>query len=230
VVSRRIWFWRRRRSSLLGRAVRVVWSATATASARHASRTLARMPRPASPIAESWVLSPATLVGQYRVVPRLVVWRLGRFNRYGRVAIAPDRVGFDDKTVRWNRVIEVRTCQVTGRLPQAVLIHEATRLSKHLPRFPGRRRLAAFALARAAPLVMSTVGHLSGGSPATPTLPYEIIYRTRFGRSASLRAGLFAAAAMTAVPEAADSLTSTAEQRAIPVRPMPTVTHPAWFG
>jgi hypothetical protein len=184
------------------------------------------MPRPASPSAGLWVLSPATLVGQYRVVPRLVVWRLGRFNRYGRVAIAPDRVGFDHKMVRWDRVIEVRTCQVTGRLPQAVLNREATRISKHLPRIPGRRRLAAFGLARAAPFVMATAGHLRGGSPAAPTLPYEIIYRTRFGRSASLCAGLFAAAVMTAVPEAARSLTSTAEQWAIPVRPMPTVTHP----
>jgi hypothetical protein len=184
------------------------------------------MPRPASPAAELWVLSPATLVGQYRVVPRLVVWRLGRFNRYGRVAIAPDRVGFDHKLVRWNRVIEVRTCQVTGRFPQAVLNHEATRISRHLPRFPGRTRLTAFALTRAAPFVMSTAAHLRGVIPATPTLPYEIIYRTRFGRSASLCAGLFAAAAMTAVPEAARSLTSTAEQWAIPVRPMPSVTHP----
>ena len=99
------------------------------------------LPRPASPITELFELSPATLVGQYRVVPRLVVWRLGRFNRYGRVAIAPDRVGFDHKMVRWNRVIEVRTCQVTGRLPLAVLNHEATRISKHLPRFPGREKV-----------------------------------------------------------------------------------------
>jgi hypothetical protein len=223
VVSRRMRFWRRRRISLLGRVLR----SALVSGGKHAARAVARMPRPASPVAQPWILSPATLVGQYRVVPRLVVWRLGRLNRYGRVAIAPDRVGFDDKMVRWNRVIEVRTCRFTGALPQAVLNYEASRVSKLLPRIPGRRRLTAFALARTAPVVMSAAGGLRGGTPAAVVLPYEIVYRTRFGRSASLCPGLFAIAMMAAIPEAADSLTSTAGQWAIPVRVMPSGPRPS---
>src|SRR5574342_1068929 len=96
--------------------------------AERAGRILASMPRPASPVAQRWELSLATVVGRHPRVPRLVARGLRRFDKYGRVVITPDRVGFDGKTVRWSRVIEVRVCPTAGPPPQPVLQREVARV------------------------------------------------------------------------------------------------------
>jgi hypothetical protein len=220
-MARRLWFRLARRGSrLAGRAARSGWSRASALGERQASRVLADLPRPTSPIRQPWEISLATLVSRHPKVPRLVGRRLHKLDRYGQVAIAPDRVGFDGKTVRWSRVIEIRACPASVPYPQAVVDTEVERIRRHLPRVPGRRWMLTKVVNRTVPSIMDIARVAGGPPPDRALLPCQIVYRTVLGRPATLHAGLFAAAVMIAIPEAAHSLTATAGQHAIPIRPL----------
>jgi hypothetical protein len=181
---------------------------------------LAAVPRPASPIAQPWELSIATLIGSHPRVPSIAAKLLRRLDRFGRVSIRPDRVGFDDKTIRWSRVIEVRTYTTTGLVPHVVIDREVERIREMFPPVPGRRWLVRKAAEGLLTVVMAGAGQRLRHAAIVPMLPCEIVYRNVFGRRVELPAGLFAAAMMAAIPEAGHSLTTTARALAIPVQTM----------
>jgi hypothetical protein len=141
-------------------------------------------------------------------------------DKYGRVTIGPDRVGFDDKAIKWNKVVEIRCYPTTNLVPSVVVAREVDRIREAFPPIPGRRWLVTKA---ANSLVTVGMAFASPRWPAdrAPMLPCQIVYRNLFGRRAQRSAGLFAAVVLAGIPEAASSLIATAHARSVAVRPMP---------
>jgi hypothetical protein len=179
---------------------------------------MASIPRPAAPIAEAWQLSISGLIRQLPLVPSIAARLLRRLDRYGQVILTPDRVGFDDKSIPWNKIIELRLHPIAGVPPTVVVDREVDRIRELLPPVPGRKH----AVAAAAEALLTLF--LAGTQTAVQTerqprnLPCEIVYRTRLGRRASLPAGIFAVGVLAAIPEVADSMTATAQARKIPIQ------------
>ena len=181
--------------------------------------TLAAVPRPASPVAEPWELSFATLLCRHPRVPSFAGRLLRRFDKYGQVVIGPERVGFDRKTVRWSKVIEIRTYPTTNLVPSVVVDREIDRIREALPPVPGRRWIVTRMAEGLLTLLMAILGPRWKANIA-PRLPCEIVYRNVFGRQTRLRAGLFAVLVLAAIPESATSLVATAQASSISIRPV----------
>jgi hypothetical protein len=178
----------------------------------------AAVPRPSERLTKPWKLSLATLVRSHPRVPSIAGRLLRRFDTFGSVMIGPRRVGFDEKTIPWNRVIEIRVHTTTTLVPPVVLAREADRVRALLPPIPGRRWMVR-KIARALLTVVTAFAPSPRWTGRTAVmLPCEIVYRTVLGRRASLSAGLFAAIVLAAIPEASQSLLTMAQARLIPVR------------
>jgi hypothetical protein len=190
--------------------------------AEHIGRTmLASVPRPSEAVTEPWRVSIATVVSSHPKVPSITGRFLRRLDKYGSVRIGPAAVGFDDKTIRWNRVIEIRAYPAANFPPSVVVDRESDRVREMLPPIPGRRWIV-----RTVAGGLVTVATAYARGPLRPMdtsvlLPCEIVYRNVFGRRASVSAGLFAAIVLTLIPESSNSLLATADARGIPVRGMP---------
>lgn len=211
----------RKAVSVLARALMAGWAAfRAMSNDSWAWATLRDLPRPASPIVEPWELSIGTLICRHPKVPSVAARLLRRLDQFGRVMIGPDRIGFDDKTVRWAKVIEIRTYVAACPVPSVVVNREIDRIRELLPPVPGRKRILTKAVDGLMILMLAAAGSPERSAHSIRTLPCEIVYRNRLGRRATLPAGLFAAIILAAIPEAALSLTTTAQIRAIPVRAM----------
>jgi hypothetical protein len=210
---------RHRAGSLLAWVFRSGRRAFQTVVAPGVRASLSAFPRPTSPIAEPWELSIAALVGQHRKVPSIAAKLLRRLDQFGRVTIGPDRVGFDDKTVTWRKVIEIRTYATTDVVPSVVLDREIDRIREIFPPIPGRKWMVTKAANGMLTLIIAVAGH-PPWQAQLPMLPCEIVYRNVLGRRATLPAGLFAAIVLAAIPEASHSLITTARTRSIPVRTM----------
>jgi hypothetical protein len=183
---------------------------------------LAHVQRPPVVLTEPWHVSIATLVSAHPKVPSIAARPLRRFDKFGSVTIGPARVGFDGKTIRWNRIIEIRTYPNASYIPPSVVINrESDRVREMLPPIPGRRRIVR-AVAGGAVTVLSAFTPQPRQSPETaPLLPCEIVYRNVVGRRTSLSAGLFAATVLTQIPEASNSLLTMAAGHNVPVRAVP---------
>jgi hypothetical protein len=166
------------------------------------------------------VLSIASLVGNHPKVPSIAARLLHRLDQFGRVMIGPGRVGFDDKSVRWNKVIEIRTYATTDLVPSVVVDREIDRIREMFPPIPGRKWMVTKVANGLVVLTIAVVGRPPSQVDSLPTLPCEILYKNMLGRRATLSAGLFAAIILATIPEASDSLITTARTRSIPVRTM----------
>jgi hypothetical protein len=182
---------------------------------------LSAVPRPPSPVTEPWEVSIGTLVCAHPKVPSIVGRLLRRFDKFGRVSIAPDRVGFDNKTIKWSRVIEIRSYPTKNLVPDIVLDREIDRVREMFPPTPGRRWMLMKVAHVVSPVVMSFTRRPRWPAATAPMIPCEIVYRSVLGRQAILPAGVFAAVMLGAIPEASNSLITTARARAIPVRTAP---------
>jgi hypothetical protein len=165
-----------------------------------------------------WDVSIATLVSSHPKVPSITGRLLRRFDRFGSVTIGPDQVGFDLKTIRWDRVIEIRVHPTANLVPAVVLTREADRIRAMLPPIPGRRWMVRKVASGLLAGVMALSRRPQWPTDTAAMLPCEIVYRNVIGRRASLSAGLFALIVMAMIPEASDSLLRVAEGRLIPVR------------
>src|SRR5262245_50871855 len=100
----------------------------------------AAVPRPPAALTEPWAVSISTLVSSHPRVPSVAGRFLRRLDKFGSVSIGPTRIGFDDKTIRWKRVIEVRVYPTANPIPPSVVIdRESDRVREMLPPIPGRR-------------------------------------------------------------------------------------------
>jgi hypothetical protein len=189
-----------------------------------AGRTmLASVPRPSPRLTEPWRVSIATLVSSHPRVPSIIARRLlRRMDKFASVTIGPAGVGFDDKTIRWSRILEIRAYPAANHIPPTVVIdRESDRLREMLPPIPGRRWIVGKVAGGAVTVLTAFIPHPPQSTQAVPPLPCEIVYRTVFGRRSSLSAGLFAATVLALIPEACDSMLAMAADRGIPVRVLP---------
>jgi hypothetical protein len=178
----------------------------------------AAVPRPSEQLTKPWKLSLATLFSSHPRVPSIAGRLLRRFDKFGSVMIGPKRVGFDEKKIPWNRVIEIRVHTATNLVPPVVLAREADRVRELLPPIPGRRWLVRKVARALHTVVMAFATPPRWTERTAVMLPCEIVYRTVLGRRASRSAGLFAALVLAAIPEASQSLLTMAQARRIPVR------------
>ena len=180
----------------------------------------ASVPRPAEPLTGPWSVSIASLVGSHPRVPSLLAGRLlRRMDKFGKVSLGPAGLGFDDKTIRWSRVVEIRAYPVAHHIPPSVVIaRESDRVREMLPPIPGRRWIVGKVAGGAVTVLTAFTRRPHQFPESVPLLPCEIVYRTVFGRRARLCAGLFAATVLTVIPEASTCLLAMAAERGIPVR------------
>src|SRR5215469_1425770 len=150
-----------------------------------AGRTMfAAVPRPSELLTKPWELSLATLVSSHPKVPSIAGRLLRRFDKFGSVMIGPKRVGFDEKTIPWNRVIEIRVHTTTNLVPPVVLAREADRVRELLPPIPGRRWIVRKVAGALLTVVMAFVHPPQWTERTAVMLPCEIVYRTVLGRRA----------------------------------------------
>jgi hypothetical protein len=178
------------------------------------------VPRPTQPLTGPWSVSIATVVSSHPKVPPFIVRRLlRRMDKFGSVTIGPTGVGFDDKTIRWNRILEIRAHPFANHVPPSVVIdRESDRVREMLPPIPGRRWIVGKVADGTMTVLTAFTPRGEQSVEAVPLLPCVIVYRNVFGRRSSLSAGLFAATVLALIPEACDSLLAMAAQQRIPVR------------
>lgn len=182
-----------------------------------ARAVLADVERPQVPIGEAWRVSIATIIGRYPRVPGVATRLLGRMDRFGEVAIASEEVGFDGKTVAWDKVLEVRTHGIAEILPDVAVEKEVERIRELLPPIPGRKWVVRKAVEGLLTLLLATVETPEDAAGDDPMIACEIVYRNAIGRPKPLVAGLFGTAILGAIPEAGASLIATAQNRGVPV-------------
>jgi hypothetical protein len=180
----------------------------------------AAVPRPIMPLTGPWSVSIATVVSSHPKVPSLIARRLlRRMDKFGSVTIGPAGVGFDDKTIRWNRILEIRAYPVANHIPpSAVIDRESDRVREMLPPVPGRRWMVGKLAGGAMTVLTALTPHGEQSVETVPLLPCVIVYRNLFGRRSSHSAGLFAATVLALIPEACASLLAMAAHHRIPVR------------
>jgi hypothetical protein len=180
----------------------------------------AAVPRPTEPLTGPWSVSIATVVGSHPQVPSILARRLlRRMDKFGSLTLGPAGVGFDDKMIRWNRILEIRAYPVANHIPPSVVIdRESDRVREMLPPIPGRRWIVGKVAGGAMTVLTAFTPQPSQSTQTVPLLPCEIVYRNVFGRRSSLSAGMFAATVLTLIPEACNSLLTMAADRGIPVR------------
>lgn len=186
-------------------------------SGQWAYAALASCEPPRVPAGELWELSLGTLVGGHPRTPGVVRRALRLLDRFGAVAVGPDRVGFDADDVLWDRVLEVRTSKAFEMLTAQALDREVDRLREMLPPLPGRTWLVTRATEVLATVVLAALEQGSADELGELTVPSEIVHRGLLGRRRTLSGGLFAVAVLTVVEQAGPSLLATAEQHGVPV-------------
>jgi hypothetical protein len=178
------------------------------------------VPRPPQRLTGPWSVSIASLVSSHPKVPAVIArLLLRRLDKFGKVSLGPAGVGFDDKTIGWNRILEIRAYPAANHIPPSVVIdRESDRIRELLPPVPGRRWIVGKVAGVAATVVTAFTRHPPQSMETMALLPCEIVYRNVFGRRARLAAGLFAATVLAVIPEASNSLFTMAADRGVPVR------------
>ncbi|MGW4696939.1 hypothetical protein ACWEO1_31675 [Kitasatospora cineracea] len=208
----------RRAGAALGSVSGAVTGAVASARARAGSdwarRALETHPKPGVPLTEEWEVSLAGLVGRLPHVPGPAVRLLHLLDGLGQVAVGPEELGFDGEPVAWGKVLEIRCHSTVDLLPDVVVEREVDRIREFLPPVPGRKWLVTRA---AEALLTVALAATAAAERQERSLPCEIVAKNLIGRPKSLAGGLFAASALTLIPEAGEAVLAAARERGIPV-------------
>jgi hypothetical protein len=176
----------------------------------------AKRPVPGRP----WKLSVGGMIGRHPRVPKVVRKLLRLLDDFGAVVIGPSEVGFDGKTVKWEKVLEVRLHSTADLLPDVVVDREIDRIRDFLPPVPGRK----WAVTKITETLLVLIITARGNGDGESVIPCEIVYRNLLGRPSEIPAGLFAAAILAGLPEAGECLLVTARQKGIPIVEVPPTT------
>ncbi|MFK0193903.1 hypothetical protein [Kitasatospora sp. NPDC090308] len=179
-----------------------------------ARRALETHPKPGTPPTQEWEVSLAGLVGRLPRVPGPAVRLLHLLDGLGQVAVGPEQVGFDGESAAWDKVLEIRCHSTVDLLPDVVVDREVDRIREFLPPVPGRRWLVTRA---AEALLTVALAATATAERQERPLPCEIVAKNLLGRPKNLAGGLFAASALTLIPEAGEAVLAAARERGIPV-------------
>jgi hypothetical protein len=204
----------RRAGAALGSVSGAVASARARAGSDWARRALETHPKPGVPLTAEWEVSLAGLVGRLPHVPGPAVRLLHLLDGLGQVAVGPEELGFDGESVAWGKVLEIRCHSTVDLLPDVVVEREVDRIREFLPPVPGRKWLVTRA---AEALLTVALAATAAAERQERSLPCEIVAKNLIGRPKQLAGGLFAASALTLIPEAGEALLAAARERGIPV-------------
>ncbi|BAJ29903.1 MULTISPECIES: hypothetical protein [Kitasatospora] len=204
----------RRAGAALGAVTGAVASARAKAGSDWARRALETHPKPEVPLTAEWEVSLAGLVGRLPHVPGPAVRLLHMLDGLGQVAVGPDEVGFDGESAPWGKVLEIRCHSTLDLLPDVVVDREVDRIREFLPPVPGRKWLVTRA---AEALLTVAMAATAAAERQERSLPCEIVAKNLIGRPKNLAGGLFAASALTLIPEAGEAILATARARGIPI-------------
>ncbi|MFD8596905.1 hypothetical protein ACFV1L_18080 [Kitasatospora sp. NPDC059646] len=204
----------RRAGAALGAVTGAVASAREKAGGDWARRAVETHPKPDDPLTAPWEISLAGLIGRLPHVPGPAVRLLHLLDGLGQVAVGPDEVGFDGEPVAWGKVLEIRCHSTVDLLPDVVVEREVDRIRELLPPVPGRKWLVTKA---AEGLLTLALAATAAAEREDRPLPCEIVVKNLIGRPKSLAGGLFAASALTLLPEAGERILAEARSRGIPV-------------
>lgn len=217
------------RRPLLERAARAagvgrqaVASGTRRAAQGHWAYTaLASSAPPAVPADEPWRLSLGSLLGRHPRTPQIARRALGLLDRFGAVRLGPAGLGFDGEEIAWDKVTEIRTRNAFEVMTTQALEHEVDRLRELLPPVPGRKWLVTKAAEALATVVLAALEQGSADHQRLDELvvPNEIVHHGLTGRQKIQDGGLFAAATLVIVDQAARSMVATAQLHGVPVSP-----------
>jgi hypothetical protein len=190
------------------------------------------IPSPDPTSSEPWEVSIAEMVRRTGKVPKLATKALGLFDRFGSVRITPDEIGFDGEEIPWDKVVELRTHEVSNLLTGRALEREVDRIRGYLPPIPGRKWVVNKVVGLTLNLVLAVSGDYAkqvadhvdginsdgeGVDPESDRVVAEIVYKARFGRKKEVQGGLFAAAVMTGNRDVSKAMREGAGMRGIPV-------------
>jgi len=99
---------------------------------------LARLPLPASPVAEDWQWSIAKLITAGNKPPTGTGMLLGLLDNFGTIDIGPEEVGFDGATAKWHKVKAIRTRSLDGIIQKLSTDTFVESIENVLPPVPGR--------------------------------------------------------------------------------------------
>lgn len=188
------------------------------------------IPSPDPTGTEPWEVAVGDLIRKTGKVPAFANKALRLFDRFGAVHIGPEEIGFDDDTVRWDKVVELRTHRVSNLLTGKALEREVERIRGYLPPVPGRKWVVNKVANLTLDLTLAVWGDLAkdvadtvdgvnadDGEPAGGHVVSEIVHKGALRRTKELRGGLFAAAVMVGNRDVSTCLRQAAAMRGIPV-------------
>jgi hypothetical protein len=178
-----------------------------------------RIAMPAAPVDVPWEFSAATVLGPH--LPAPLRRRPQVLDRLGAVQLTRNAITIDGSRIPWSAVTALR-CQpahaVLGGVARDALVSQVVRLLTPLGRRLARKLMTELAN-KIADIIVAVIGRgqrnqqrLGGSS----MVPYEIVYRSRFGRYKMVRPGPVSLAVL-ALPEVAASVFATAELHNVPI-------------
>lgn len=170
---------------------------------------------PPGPVEGRWSVGLGDLLAEHPRVPSAARDLVRNLDRYGHLAISEEAIEFDQDSIEWASVTEIRTRNVVDYLLSSTLIRQIDSLP--LPRFPGRRRVLNTLSKALLTLVVSTA-HRQLDQHADLYIPTEIEYRGTLRRSRQLSPGILAALVM-ADPAVNACVLATARAHGIAVTP-----------
>jgi hypothetical protein len=133
-------------------------------------------------------------------------------DRFGRLHLGPDGIGLNGQHVRWDRIEEIRVRNTLDVILEATSERLADRIAELVPWFvPARGQLISLVVGSVFGMVTQVAQRALAPRPLIPALiPYEVVYRGRFGQRNRVEMGIFALLIVALVPEVNHSIAATA--------------------
>ncbi|MGQ0840793.1 hypothetical protein [Actinokineospora sp.] len=179
---------------------------------------LEQVSRPQSPVQQPWGVSLGELLPAAPRVPAVLLGFTRRtLDRFGGLRLAPDGIGINGQQVDWATIEEIRVRNTLDVLLEASSQRLADRIAGLVPWFvPARGYLTSLVVESVFGLVAQVAHRAMAPQPRIPALiPYQIVYKGRFGGRHRVELGIFALLVVTLLPEVNQSIATTASRHRI---------------
>lgn len=181
------------------------------------SELFARVELPPYPVVEPWHWSLGQVITAGEKPPRGIATLLKQLDHFGRIDISPDRIGFDGRNAKWDKVTSVRTRSFEDILSQFLTAGTVDSLRGALPPVPGRK----WVLQKAAGALFTIWALAADRALSAPGIEEmrvvcEIEYKGWI-RTKEAETGTFTGAVMALLPDLDQTVRREVERRGIPI-------------
>lgn len=178
---------------------------------------LNRVQCPTYPVSEPWHWSLGQMITAGEKPKRGTGTLLKQLDRFGRIDISPELVGFDGKTAKWDKVKVLRTRSLEDLISQLLTEGGVESIRGMLPPVPGRKWAAKQAVGALFTLWALTAEQaMSSDEAAQRQVVCEIEYKGWI-RTKEAETGWFTGPVMAQLPTLDDVFRAEANRRGIPV-------------